>query len=528
MNLEIKTEFTAHPIGQGLFYSGKVGASRDGNPDRIFNFVFDCGSGINRLNNLAKPVIQNYRDKENKGDINLLVISHLDSDHFNGLAILTEGRKVKKLILPFIPYEERLYLAIHAAGNEEENRDGPNSLNPDLDPVLDPLDFILTPIQTLKDAEIIDNNTEIIFITEPSKENGPTKTSDKDFNDSEPSKDFDFKPNGEYITGEEKEILINELLDSGINNDKTNFISCSSSFHLITPLNLRILDFIFYRKKLGDEKFQETYNAYVRDKLIDYSIEAKGHSDEDYLIAIIELKENPKKERSYRDILKEVFEELKKDGYITSTKTSATNPNTTALSMMHRESFYDETIYSEHANCSLDTEHQIETLPPGKPKLRLINKTTVDRLIIDRTTKNKDGSFIGQFYSFEKDNSTNTLLTSDSFLKTKSNVEDFLAHYKEFINEVTIFQIPHHGSKNNSSSKLIKDVNFRYCFINCDPNVGFGRYKTTFPHKESIKRIVNNNKGDKILMVDAVQHYKTRKSYTIRDINFDSNEQSIF
>ncbi|OMQ17577.1 hypothetical protein [Serratia oryzae] len=84
------------PVGNGTFKTGSIFDSRRGN---FFNWVYDCGSTrsltLNRIleNITAQSGWPNY--------IDMLVISHFDNDHVNGVETLLRHCRVKSLVLPF-------------------------------------------------------------------------------------------------------------------------------------------------------------------------------------------------------------------------------------------------------------------------------------------------------------------------------------------------------------------------------------------------------------------------------------------
>lgn len=84
-----------HPIGQGAFYS-----ERHGN----FNIVYDCGV-LPKTNVSEKLVKQSF----NKSDeIDILFISHFDSDHINQIETLKKHcSKIKVVVLPLLDVDEQ-------------------------------------------------------------------------------------------------------------------------------------------------------------------------------------------------------------------------------------------------------------------------------------------------------------------------------------------------------------------------------------------------------------------------------------
>ncbi|MHC4454522.1 MAG: MBL fold metallo-hydrolase, partial [Planctomycetota bacterium] len=82
------------PIGQGCFANGSISTD-----NRTFTYVYDCGS--NNLN----PLRQSIRQLDpNNNLIDALFISHLDSDHVNGIDFLCSscGYSVDTVYLPYL------------------------------------------------------------------------------------------------------------------------------------------------------------------------------------------------------------------------------------------------------------------------------------------------------------------------------------------------------------------------------------------------------------------------------------------
>lgn len=96
--------FRFHAVGQGLFYTGSLA-------NNTYRFVYDCGSSL-RLS-YAKREIDRYRasfstDKNTKPSLDFIVISHLHSDHFNGLPYLLSHFNCKKIYLPYLGEDKAL------------------------------------------------------------------------------------------------------------------------------------------------------------------------------------------------------------------------------------------------------------------------------------------------------------------------------------------------------------------------------------------------------------------------------------
>ena len=79
--------FRVHNVGQGLFYTGDITLGKN----RVFKFIYDCG-GDN-----VNDALDNYLGRD--AEIDLLVISHFDSNHISGLPKLLNS--VKKIFIPY-------------------------------------------------------------------------------------------------------------------------------------------------------------------------------------------------------------------------------------------------------------------------------------------------------------------------------------------------------------------------------------------------------------------------------------------
>lgn len=94
-------EFKFYPVGQGCFYAGSI--KKD---EEEFVIVYDCGTASSRrflLDSIAKF-------KRDYKKIDLLMISHFDEDHVNGLSELLTGIPCEKVIIPYYSPITRLTL----------------------------------------------------------------------------------------------------------------------------------------------------------------------------------------------------------------------------------------------------------------------------------------------------------------------------------------------------------------------------------------------------------------------------------
>lgn len=152
--------FTFHPVGHGLFYTGIIKSLAS---KKQFSFIYDCGGKTNEIINKA------IESAELPESIDMLVISHFHSDHIKGIIELTKKHKIKAAILPYLDDTQKIiYLATLA--EENENND-------------DLIDFILNP------EHLLGNNTDIFYMTNnfndikdiSEKPVRPRKSSENDF-----------------------------------------------------------------------------------------------------------------------------------------------------------------------------------------------------------------------------------------------------------------------------------------------------------------------------------------------------------
>ena len=111
--MKIQMQRTFYPVGQGAFYGESFYAG-----NRIFNVVYDCGS-------VSKSIDKVISDSFHKGDdIDILFISHFDSDHVNKVGILKDSvRKIKTVVMPLLSDENKyILLALYRSlGKNYEN-----------------------------------------------------------------------------------------------------------------------------------------------------------------------------------------------------------------------------------------------------------------------------------------------------------------------------------------------------------------------------------------------------------------------
>lgn len=106
--------FEFRNIGQGMFYTGQIEG---------FNFVYDCGSDSGKK--MIKNAINEYKREfflkpGIKGNLNMLVLSHFDNDHVNGVTDLLNNFHIHTVVIPYLyPIERLRLIAKYKKANKE-------------------------------------------------------------------------------------------------------------------------------------------------------------------------------------------------------------------------------------------------------------------------------------------------------------------------------------------------------------------------------------------------------------------------
>lgn len=133
-----------HAVGHGTFLTGTLISD-----DRsIFRWVYDCGSKRSiAINNALSRTDSWHLWKD--GSIDLLVLSHFDDDHINGLESLLRRHKVRCLVLPYSEWQQRVR-------NVFETRSGVVSAST--------AQFQLSPTTWLQSLGLADNVGTILLV----------------------------------------------------------------------------------------------------------------------------------------------------------------------------------------------------------------------------------------------------------------------------------------------------------------------------------------------------------------------------
>lgn len=107
---------TIHTVGQGAFYSERFYNPQSQNNGLV---VFDCGSFPK-----SKVISTVKSDLPSSEDIDILFISHFDSDHTNGIkALIDDNRKIKRVVVPQYEKYEWFYILLDAFRNARSKAD---------------------------------------------------------------------------------------------------------------------------------------------------------------------------------------------------------------------------------------------------------------------------------------------------------------------------------------------------------------------------------------------------------------------
>lgn len=475
----LEQEFTVHPIGQGLFYSGVIKYDNEVK----FRMVFDCGclpknSGADEAEYYRKQVF------EKEKILDLLVISHFDGDHINHIkTLLRDDVKVKKIVMPFALFEERLFLAAKYISEGGDTTDGT-------------VDFIIDPLGTLTNN--FDDGGELYLITaEPDSPIPPDKEfQDERIQDSNEERFlFDFSKDAKRnnnLTAED-----NRKFGGYFDLKRGYKISDTHKGMLLKSGGIKLMDFLFYKKNIGPA--DADFFSKVREKFFSRCGVKNEDSPELVQKKVLERIKATSNATEIKSIFNEIAKDTKKKDR-TVTKKKLVNPNTTALCMLHR----NLKVFFELAGIDTTVDWDdifwyIEDFSRATivNKMGPAKKRVVTRMLCPwihshfRRIDWKRGHIIYP----------NTMLTSDTFLKEETDVNEFFKKYENYWEDFWLFQVPHHGSKENADKTLLSRLShWKYVFINYGTKNTHGH-----PNSELLDDIVATGHSQKLLPVHEFQ-----------------------
>ncbi|QUG75486.1 hypothetical protein GKQ23_11020 [Erwinia sp. E602] len=91
-----------HAVGNGTFFTSKI----RGKEGSEFKWGYDCGSTSEKIINGI--IDSSYIEFTDGDSIDMMVISHFDDDHVNGLIALLRKHTIKRLVLPYSDWTQSI------------------------------------------------------------------------------------------------------------------------------------------------------------------------------------------------------------------------------------------------------------------------------------------------------------------------------------------------------------------------------------------------------------------------------------
>jgi len=222
----VQGEFLFNNVGQGLFYSGKIS-----NDNEEAYIVYDCGMGHKPAKKLLNSALCAAFPRKNT-HLNMLVISHFDSDHVDGLSELMKRiSRIDLVVMPYMTAEERVLLACMDENREIVYRQ-----------------FLSNPMQFFEQRDV--EVGRYVFLTHTEDNGGE--------NDDFPPRMPDF-PMEEWVFKYEDKETRQEFLDTySLTNEQIKFHVC---FDQWKHYALGAWIFEFYVRKADESRLKEFSNA---------------------------------------------------------------------------------------------------------------------------------------------------------------------------------------------------------------------------------------------------------------------------
>ena len=480
-------KFNVHPVGQGLFYSGKVDIHLNGQ-NEVFRFVYDCGS---LTSDAGEEEVDRYRLEDFKEDsdrLGLLVISHFDADHINHIKrLLAEKRKVDNLVMPFMDFAERFFLVLRFL----ENNKGKGS-----DDDFGIIRLMLNPLGELAPHIDGDDGATVYLITsDPDTPAGSEEgqSSRSDLAPDTPETAFSFKNKDEKTDVADK-LTFNLQIPTAISDAKLRKVkdSITGDLHFRNSPPTQLMEFIFYRREAsGDEKafYQTVFEFFCKrqkinpndplliDRLVDALRKIKGATQ-----------------------IKSCYKEAKKvHPKIKITGRDILNMNTTALCLLHKNLPVVFNIFSNQQDADdhdFDFQsHRVQKI--GGDVFRVHESHIWRRFRFRRRFHHP----LSDFHRYPEQILPNVLLTSDAYFKTQEEVDRFLIKYNKYLNQYWLLQVPHHGSSNNADRLLFTRIPHHVSkFINYGTKHRF-ESKYRHPDAELISELLASGHGHDVIAV---------------------------
>ena len=476
--------FILHPVGQGLFCSGEVSVEEKGWTD-IFTWVFDCGS-LNKGN--IEEEVQLFREENFKrqSKLELLVISHFDQDHVNYIGRLLDGDiKVKKIVLPFLPLSERLFLVLRILEGDD--------VDPDRGKLIE---LIIDPVGVL--SRYLDDDGGQIILIDGDPDNPPFGLDSVDS-----IEEKDLAESNRIVFSIPGVLLIKPdgAATFGITDASRVWYTKDSNKGYIFTGGKPFIEFLFYRKSIGEE--EEKFYKVVWEKFIKSQAKRIKDKSKPTVAEIVEVVKGIR----HATLVKRIFKSALEDTKIkVATKTKVMEMNTTALCLLHAclPLSWPEKVREDDFTISVDVIEK----PDGTQVTRVANPhVDVYRFPF--------WEYYHRRYWYRREGYRlfpNCILTSDCFLLERTDVEAFYNRYQHYWFRFWIFQIPHHGSRRNVDATLLSRLHFHVTpFVNFGVNREWpGRW--THPSPDTMNALTATALSAKLLPVNEYKGFRFRWS----------------
>jgi len=461
-------QFKLHSVGQGLCYSGFVTDYH-----HQFRMVFDCGSLNTKAIDREVALIR-AGGLEESGVLDLLVISHFDADHVSHILKLVENvRTVRRLVLPFLGFTERLFMVLKGINTTGGYNPGYN----------DVIRMVIDPVGSLGDR--LNGDSEVYFVESDPDPIPPDRNSD-DFSRRERESDdnqgfvFDFENKRDLSPEMRAELRVGQTRAS-------LFQTQDSNKGIMSKTDMRLMDFLFYKRRIGDREtlFYSTVEALLYDN---YKITSPTVEN---VISVIKEFKNAKPVRK-----------LFRDAAIRCRLPIAptTNLNTTALCMLHRNLLDIIYLVSGHGHLPKDNWSYFDRFPSIRNTYNF--KGFPNQLSSERCYYVSDvlygGGSVGAFFRYP-----NTMLTSDTFLFSAEDIAAFQNKYRNYRDHYWLVQVPHHGSAHSVNADFFIGLNLKFLipefFINYGLNNRFGHPKL------QVIQMLSASSGNRVFPVHELQ-----------------------
>lgn len=232
-----------HAVGNGTFFTSKI-RGRDGSE---FNWGYDCGSTSE--NTINEIIGSSYLDFKDGDSIDMMVISHFDDDHVNGLMTLLKKHTIKRLVLPYSNWIQAI---------RELSIDGSHGVSPSV------ALFQLNPALWLYNNNLSSRVKKIILI----QGNGGPENSDGPIVSEPYPKNLDeslvLRDNSEELNISEQERHINDAMDNVFFDLGMPIISSGirlSKINHMQPIGVLggVFEFVFYNAEKTFKKLNLVY-----------------------------------------------------------------------------------------------------------------------------------------------------------------------------------------------------------------------------------------------------------------------------